>query len=383
MHAMHTLKGRVALFDGSLPPERLCKGTAIFAFIKEIQTKSLAIMAEKRSAVTFDGVMSDLKARKFAPVYLLAGEEPYYIDKIADYITDNALAEEERDFNQIILYGLDSTPMQIMDAAHAAPMMAQYQVIILREAQNMKGIAQLEKYLKSPIPSTILVICYKEKLNDHKGWIAEAQKNGVLFETKKLYDRELPGFIQDYLGSRGATIDQKSMMMLSDHIGTDLSRLASELDKLLISLPADNRKITPAIVEEQIGISKDFNLNELRDAVSRKDILKVNRIANYFYKNPAAGDLHAVVPVLFSYFQTLMQAYYCPDKNNSAALAQYLGLRADWMVRDYNTGMRNYTAMKTMQIIQMLRLTAAKSNGIDSKAADSELMKELFFFILH
>ena len=201
--------------------------------------------------------MKELSERKFSPVYLLMGDEPYYIDKIADYITNNAIKEEERDFNQIVLYGVDSTPTQIMDAAHAVPMMAEYQVIIVREAQLLKGIEALEKYLRNPIKTTILVICYKkEAARTKKGWIAEAEKNGVVFESKKIRDYALPAFITSYLKTRKMEIDQKACMMIADSIGADLNRVVSELDKLFIAMPEDMKCITPEFVEQKIGIPR-------------------------------------------------------------------------------------------------------------------------------
>ncbi|TGX83863.1 DNA polymerase III subunit delta [Palleniella muris] len=343
-------------------------------------------MAEKRSSgATFENIMKDMKAGKFSPVYLLMGEEPYFIDKISDYISDNAIKPEERDFNQVTLYGLDTTPSQIMDAAHAAPMMSEHQVIIVREAQLLKGIEQLEKYLKSPIASTILVICYKkESPKSSKGWIGEAERNGVLFESKKMRDYQLPGFINGYLKTKGVTIEEKACMMIAESIGTDLSRVVTELDKLFLTLPKGETRIVPQFVEEQIGISKDFNVFELRDAIVKKDVVNANRIVKYFDNNPKAGNLHSIVPQLFGFFQNLMLAFYCPNRQNQDELATWLGLRGGWAARDYIAAMKGYNAMKTMQIIQKLRTIAAKSNGLDNRSAsEHELMQEMIYFILH
>lgn len=342
-------------------------------------------MAEKRAAATYESIMKDLGQRKFRPVYLLMGDESYFIDKITEYIADNAIKPEERDFNQVTLYGLDTTPIQIMDAARSAPMMAEYQVIIVREAQLLKGAEQLEKYFKRPVASTILVVCYKKEApKSRKGWIAEAEQNGVFFESRKLRDYQLPGFVIGYLKTKGADIEQKACQMVCDHVGADLSRIVSELDKLFLTLPDGQTRITPEFVEKQIGISKDYNPFELRDAIVKRDVLKANRIMKYFDKNPKAGNLHSVVPQLFSFFQNLMLAYYCPEKGREDSLAAWLGLRGGWAARDYITAMRSYNAMKTMQIIQKLRTTAAKSNGLDNRSAsEGELMQELIFFILH
>lgn len=342
-------------------------------------------MAEKRSGATFESIMNDLKARKFKPVYLLMGDEPYYIDKISEYIAENAIGPEERDFNQMVLYGLDTTPVQVMDGAHALPMMAEYQVIIVREAQLMKNIELLEKYLVKPVPSTILVICYKKEApKSHKGWIGEAEKNGVFFESKKLRDYQLPSFVTNYLKTKGADIEQKACMMITDSIGADLARIVSELDKLFISLPEGTTRIVPEFVEEQIGISKDYNIFELRDAIVHKNVLKANRIMKYFDKNPKAGNLHSLVPQLFTFFQNLMSAYYCPKRDKEEDLAAWLGLRGSWAAKEYMVAMRGYTATKTMYIIQKLRSIAAKSNGLDNRStSEGELMQELIFFILH
>lgn len=342
-------------------------------------------MAEKAFSATFAQVMEDMRAGKFAPVYLLVGEEPYYIDKVTDYIAENVLREEERDFNQLVLYGLDTNPVQVMDAAHAAPMMAEHQVVIVREAQLMKDIDKLEKYFKSPVKSTILVICYKKEYKPtKKGWAAEVEKCGVILNSPKLKENAIPDFVTTYLKEKGATIDNKALAMVADHIGPDLSRLAGELDKLLIPLSDNNRHIVPEFVEEQIGISKDFNPYELRDALVRKDVMKANRIVKYFDKNPKAGNVHSLTPMLFNYFQNLMLAHYCPKKTNGWELASWLGLKGEWAARDYVSGVRTFNAMKTMQILTMLRTTLAKSNGLGNKSAtDGDLLQELIYFILH
>lgn len=342
-------------------------------------------MADKRTGTAYQEIMKDLKQRKFKPVYVLAGDEPYYIDLIADYIAENAIEPEQRDFNQVVVYGLDTTPAQVMDAAHAAPMMADYQVVIVREAQLMRGVEQLEKYIRKPVPSTILVVCYKgEAPRAKKGWVAEAEKNGVFFESKKLRDYALPGFITAYLKGKGYEIEQKAALMIAEYIGADLSRVVSELDKMLLTIPKEETRIVPDYVEKQIGISKDYNVFELRDAIIKKDVVKANRIVNYFDKNPKAGSLHLVVPSLFKFFQNLMLAYYCPQRQREEDLAAWLELRSGWAARDYVMAMRNYNATKTMYIIQKLRIIAAKSNGLDNRSAtEGELMRELVYFIMH
>ena len=342
-------------------------------------------MAEAKN-VTFESIMSDLKARKFAPVYYLMGDEAYYIDKIADYISEHVLQPEERDFNQTILFGSDVTAAQIADYARRYPMMSEYQVIIVKEMQNIKNTEALEKYFKSPMPSTILVLCHKNGKIDGKkrNYIKAVQEAGVLFESQKLKDRELPHFIERYLKVREVSIDPKSMMMIADNIGADLSRLTSELDKVILSLPADKRVVTPQIVEDQIGVSKEFNTFELRDAIVSKNVYKANQIIKYFDENPKAGSIYSFLPMLFNYFQNLMIAYYAPNNKSQEAVAEWLEFKNPYYAKDYMNGMRNYSGMKVMQIISKIREIDAKSKGLDNpNTPPGELMKELIFYILH
>ena len=342
-------------------------------------------MAEPKN-ISFDAIMSDLKARKYVPVYYLHGEESYFIDKICDYIADNVLQPEERDFNQTILFGSDVTASQVVDAALRYPMMAERQVVIVKEAQNIKQTDALEKYMKKPLDSTILVICHKNgKIDGRKReYVKTIQQAGILFESQKLRDWDLPKFIENYLRARQVSIDPKSIQLIADAIGADLNRLTGELDKVLISLPKDNRQVTPQVVEDQIGVSKDFNPYELRDAIINRNIYKANQIINYFDKNPKAGSIYSILPMLFNFFQNLMVAHYAPQKTSQEAVARHLEIRMPWAAKEYMTGMRNYTAVKVMQIIGKLREMDAKSKGLDNPSTPpEELMKELIFFILH
>ena len=341
-------------------------------------------MAEKKTA-TFEAIMRDLKNRTFSPIYILMGEEAYFIDLISDYIAENALTPEERDFNQTVVFGADTNAAQLADMARRYPMMAEYQVIVVKEAQAIRSWDALEKYFEKPVKSTILVICYKNGTIDRrKKLIGNAEQNGVVFESKKRRDYELPGFISNYLKAHDATIDNKAAQMMADHIGADLSRMSSELDKLLLSLSGNDKRITPELIEERIGVSKDFNPFELRNAIVARDVFKANQIINYFDKNPKTGSLFAFLPILFSFFQNLMIAYYAPNRDNENELAKYLDLRSVWGVKDYVAGMRNYSGMKTMQIIAKFREIDAKSKGLDNPSTGpGELAKELIFFILH
>ena len=341
-------------------------------------------MAETKNA-TFDSIMHDLKQRNYLPIYYLMGEESFYIDKISDYIAENVLTPEERDFNMTVMYGTDVTGKDVVEVARRYPMMSEHQVVIVKEAQKLKGLEPLEKYVEKPLASTILVFCHKYGVADRRKKVySEMAKVGVVFESKKLRDRDLIPFIGKYLQARGASIDPKSEQIIADSIGPDLNRLTSELDKVLIALPADDKRVTPEVVERQIGVSKDFNTFELRDAIVNRNVYKANQIANYFDINPKAGSFYQILPFLFNYFQNLIIAFYCPQRGSQEAVAKWLDLKSPWAAKDYMTGMRNYSGMKVMQIISKIREIDAKSKGIDNPYTPSgELMKELIFFILH
>lgn len=341
---------------------------------------------KKNTGPSYETIMRDLEARHFSPIYILMGEESYYIDKISDYIATHVLKPEERDFNQNIVFGADVTASQIVDSAKAYPMMAEKRVVIVKESQNLKGTEALEKYFKNPVASTILVLCHKNgSIDKRKKIIPSAQAGGgVIFESKKLYERELPGFIETYLRQYQVTIEPKAAQMIADHVGADLNRLTSELDKLLLSRLTTNGRVTPEVVEKEIGVSKDFNAFELRNAIIYRDIYKANLIIKYFDNNPKAGSLFSFLPMIFTYFENLMIAYYAPNRNNENAVANYLELRNAWAAKEYIIGMRNYSGMKTMQIISKIREIDAKSKGLDNpNTGPGELMKELIFFILH
>ena len=338
-----------------------------------------------KQGVTFQTIMQDLKNRNFAPFYLLMGDESYYIDSISDYIASHVLSPEECDFNQTICFGSDVTAVQVADMARRYPMMAEYQVIIVKEAQNIRSLEALEKYLKNPVKSTILVWCHKNgKIDARKKVLGLAQSVGVVFESKKLRDYQLPDFIQNYLKPKKISIDPKSCQMIADYIGADLSRIVSELDKILIYLPEDDRRITPEVVEKEVGVSKDFNAFELRNAIVSKDVFKANQIIKYFDNNPKAGSLYSFLPLLFSFFQNLMIVHYSPNKSFEQDIARALDLKSAWGSKDFITGLRNYSARKTMEIISKIREVDGKSKGLDNpNTGAGELMKELIFFILH
>lgn len=344
-------------------------------------TGNFTIMAKE---TTYEEIARNLKNKIYSPVYFLMGEEDYYIGRISDYIMDTVLTETEKEFNLTLLYGSDTDIVSIINAARRYPMMSKYQVVIVREAQNLKNLDELIHYLQKPMSSTILVMCYKHGTLDRRKKItAELEKAGVLFESKKLKDTQLPGFISSYLKRKQVEIEPKASEMMAEFVGTDLNRMAGELEKLIITLPVGQKRITAEQIERNIGISKDYNNFELRNALIEKDVFKANQIVKYFEDNPKNNPLQVTLAVLFNFFSNLMLAYYAPDKSDQG-IASQLGLRSPWQAKDYMAGMRKYTGVKVMQIIGAIRTCDAKSKGIDNPSTpDGELLRELVYFILH
>ena len=333
---------------------------------------------------TYEEIARNLKNKIYAPVYFLMGEEDYYIDRIADYILEHVLTETEKEFNQTVLYGSDTDIATVINAAKRYPMMSKYQVLVVKEAQNLKNLEELSYYLKKPMPSTILVICYKHgSLDKRKKLTVELDKAGVLFESKKLKDAQLPGFITSYLKRKQVEIEPKASEMMAEFVGTDLNRMAGELEKLIITLPKGQRRITPEQIERNIGISKDFNNFELRNALIEKDVFKANQIVKYFEENPKNNPLQVTLAVLFNFFSNLMLAYYAPEKNEQGIAAQ-LNLRSPWQARDYQAAMHRYTGVKVMRIIEAIRQCDVRSKGVgNASISDGELLRELVYLILH
>lgn len=334
--------------------------------------------------VTYEEIVRNLRNKVYAPVYFLMGEEDYYIDRISDYIIDTVLTDTEKEFNFTVLYGSDTDIATIINAAKRYPMMSKYQVVAVREAQALRNLDELVYYLQKPLESTILVMCYKHgALDRRKKLVAELEKAGVLFESKKLKDAQLPGFITSYLKRKQVEIEPKASEMMAEFVGTDLNRMAGELEKLVITLPTGQRRITPEQIERNIGISKDYNNFELRNALIEKDVLKANRIIKYFEENPKNNPLQVTLAVLFNFFANLMLVYYAPDKSDRG-IAAHLGLRSPWQAKDYENAMKRYTGVKVMQIVGAIRQCDAKSKGVgNSSVSDGELLRELVYFILH
>ena len=341
--------------------------------------------SKEKQELTYEEVMSNLRERHYAPVYYLMGEESYYIDMISNYIIDNVLTDDEKEFNLTVAYGSDVDIATIINAAKRYPMMSEYQVVVVKEAQNVKNMDELAFYLQKPLKSTILVLCHKNGTVDRrKKLVTEIGKcGGVLFESKKLKDYQLPPFINAYMMQKGLEMDPKATQMMADFVGADLSRMTGELDKLVITQPAGSTRVTPEQIERNIGISKDYNNFELRNALIEKDVLKANRIIKYFAENPKTNPIQMTLAILFSFYSNLFMAYYAPQKTE-AGIAAFLEMRSAWGAKDYVTAMRNYSGVKVMQILREIRYTDARSKGIGNNSiSDADLLRELVFKILH
>ncbi|WP_338158262.1 DNA polymerase III subunit delta [uncultured Phocaeicola sp.] len=334
--------------------------------------------------VTYEEIVRNLKNEVYSPIYFLMGEEDYYIDRISDYLVNHTLTETEKEFNLTVLYGADTDIATVINAAKRYPMISKYQVVVVKEAQHLRNIEELTYYLQKPLASTILVFCYKHgALDRRKKVTAEIEKAGVLFESKKLKEAQLPGFISSYLKRKQVEIEPKASEMMAEFVGADLNRMAGELEKLIITLPAGQKRITPELIERNIGISKDYNNFELRNALIAKDVLKANQIVKYFEENPKNNPLQVTLAVLFNFFANLMLAYYAPEKTDQGIAAQ-LGLRSPWQSKDYMIAMQKYSGVKVMQIIGAIRECDAKSKGIGNPSTpDGELLRSLVYMILH
>ena len=343
----------------------------------------------------YEEVMIGLKQGKYAPAYMLCGKEPYYIDKVADYIEQHVLDEMAREFDQTIIYGKDLASgdvSSVIGAARGFAMMGGYKVIIVNEAQNIKKWDALAMYMENPQPSTILVFCYKygspdKRLNLFKNW---EKKGGVLMESEQLRDYQIEKWIRDYVAERNlelkangdeVQIDEKVTKILADSIGTDLTQIVGALQKLIDGRPEGVKVIDAALVERNIGISKDFNVFELQDALIKGDVVKANRITQYF----ASSKDHPMVKelgILYGFFANLMVYHYLPDKTDRAA-ASALGV-SPFFVKDYAAAAKRYSAGKTFAIIGYFREIDARMKGIDNPSAkDADLWKELIYKILH
>lgn len=331
----------------------------------------------------YNQIINDLKNKNFSPVYFLEGEEPFFMDRISDFILENVLTEEEKGFNQTILYGKDLTLDSIMTAAKRFPMMSERQVVVIREAQNIKNIEDLAPYIEKPMRSTILVFNYKYKAIDKRKKLYKALlKNGIYFESKPLYDNQIPGWISKYLKEKNLGIDPRAAQMITDFVGSDLKRIVNELEKVTISL-IPGTSIMPDDVEKNIGISKDYNNFELQKALGNKDILKSNMIINYFIDNEKQNPLTLIIGNLVTYFRKLLIYHSIDNKSDRNFVAQKLGVNP-FFISDYTAAARNYSLDKAVNIISIMREYDLRSKGgRGGTTGNSDLLRELIFKILH
>lgn len=330
----------------------------------------------------YRNILAELKAKSFQPVYFLMGEEPYFIDVITDYVENNILTDEQKDFNQHVLFGSDTTTREVITLAKGYPFGADKTVIIVKEAQNLRDIDNLAYYLAKPQPSTILLFAYKKKADARKKFISEVAKVGVLYESKPFYDNQLPTFVADILKAKKIKYADDVPGLLSDLIGNDLHRIVNEIDKLLFSIPKDTPLLTAELVNKFVSETNQYSNLEFRTAIINHDVLKANRIARCFAENPKQNPLQPLLSMLFNFFSNLMLYYYVKNQSRDV-VAKELGI-SPYTIGIYAEAARNYNGWQTMRIIHELRRADAASKGVDNSSADEgEILLELVYHILH
>ncbi len=331
----------------------------------------------------YNALLRDLRHKIYHPVYFLAGKEPYYIDLITDFIEENVLDESEKAFNQMILYGPEVTYTQVIETCRRYPMMANYQVVIIREAQKLKNIEKLVSYFDRPLNSTILVLVYKHDTPDKRTTLYKSvSKKGWYFESDKLPEYQIPGWIDRYLTDRGIMAGSDCSRLLAEFLGNDLGKIANELDKLIISLPKENPRITTGLIEKSIGISKDYSVNELWKAIVYRDPLKAARVVNYYSTHNPRQIVFYIIPVLFSNFSRLLIYHSLADKSETNVVATLKTFPS--YVREYRAASALYGAGACMNIISLIRTYDLKSKGFgEVGVAEGDLLRELVFKIMH
>jgi DNA polymerase-3 subunit delta len=333
-------------------------------------------------------ILTDLKARKFKPVYFLQGEESYFIDAVSDYIETNALSDAEKGFNQVIVYGKDVTMATVLTHARRFPMMSEHQVVIVKEAQEIQDLNKeiggklLLDYLKQPSPTTILVFCHKHKTLDKRRELGKnIEKLATSITSKKVYDNQLPDFVSDYIQDRKIVMDDRAIQVLCESVGNDLNRLTNEVDKLLISIQR-GEAITAEMVMSQVGVSKEYNIFELQKAILQKNSLTAAKIVNYFESNTKKNPMIPVVAFLYSFFSKVLAAYYTPDKSEKG-LASALKV-SPYAIRDYSLALQQYPAEKIKITISLLKEADLKLKGVNSGAAsEGQILRELVYRIMN
>jgi DNA polymerase-3 subunit delta len=328
-------------------------------------------------------IVNDIKSGNIKPIYFLMGEEPYYIDKLSDYIEEKVLNEEEKGFNQTVLYGRDVSIEDIISTAKRYPMMAERQVVIVKEAQDLiRTIDKLESYAENPMTTTVLVFCYKYKTLDKRKKLTKLlAKNGIVFESKKLYENQVGDWIKRVLAGKKYAIEPKATAMLVEFLGTDLSKINNELEKLQIILPVGST-ITPKHIEENIGFSKDFNVFELRKALGERNQLKAYTIAENFAQNPKDNPMVVTTSLVFGFFIQLLKYHGLKDKNPKN-VAAVLGVNP-FFLKEYDVALKNYPMKKVSQIVGALRDIDVKSKGVGANAlSQSDLLREMLYKIFN
>ena len=330
----------------------------------------------------FEQIIRDVKNKALKPIYLLTGEEEYFIDKISDAIEDTVLDEAEKEFNLTVLYGLETDLLTIEAESKRFPMMSKYNVVIVKEAQSLKKLDGLANYAKNPSTSTILVINYKHgKADGRSGFVKEVKKSGVFFESKKLYENKVGPWIDSYLKRKGYFIEPKATLLLVDFLGAELSKISNELDKLIINL-AQGTTISPKIIEENIGISKDFNVFELNDALGERNVIKANRIINHMGKNEKAYPVQMLLPSIYRFFSQML-LYQTVRNSSEREVASKLGVNP-FFVRGFVSAGKNYNTKKVARAIAALRKADNLSKGIGATGmSNHEILQELVFEIIH
>ena len=333
--------------------------------------------------LSFSEIQQQIKKRAFSPIYLLQGEEPFFIDLIADLLEASVLEEHEKAFNQVVAYGSDVNASQIKDMASRYPMMAPYQLIIVKEAQAISNIEDLLSYAQNPVSSTILVLCHKyKKLDSRKKLGATIKAKHVEFESKKIYDDKIPAWIAERASELGLKINQSAAILLSEHIGNNLSNINNELDKLRLNIE-DGQEITEDIIYKNVGISKEYNVFELQKALGQKDTNKAYRIVFYFINNPKAYPFIATNTILFGYFQKIYKLYFCQEKDN-VSIAKFAGIPLPFLVPEFKMAAQKYPLSKLEEIFHLLKEYDLKSKGMGiDKLNNAEMLKELIFKITH
>jgi len=327
-------------------------------------------------------IVTDIRKGSIRPIYFLFGEEPYYIDAIASYIEKNVLTEEEKGFNQMVLYGKETNVDEIVANAKRYPMMAERQVLIVKEAQELsRTIEKLVDYAENPQPTTVLVVCYKyKKLDKRKKLYKSVQKEGILFESKKLYENQVSDWIRKNLQGKGYSISHKASILLTEYLGTDLSRINKELEKLQLVLP-QKTEITPEDIETHIGISKDYNNFELKKAIGERNVLKATRIINYFAQNPKDNPFVLTVALLNTFFTQLLK-YHGLNDHSPKSVASALRV-SPYFVGEFQAAARNYPMKKVSSIVSSLREMDLKGKGVGANAiGQADLLKELLVKII-